>query len=157
MKTVISKPIAKSKCCKPTLQWGAHGQPVIELQRLLSYWGTYQGKINGEFEQATQQAVESFQRKVFLPADGIVEALTWQSLYSGCPVDMPTLQLGSSGHLVKTLQQILKANDYFWNEVNGEFDLFTDTAVREFQKRCGLVIDGSVGFYTWRSLSKLPH
>ncbi|AFY68753.1 Peptidoglycan-binding domain 1 protein [Thalassoporum mexicanum PCC 7367] len=157
MQTLISQPSIKPKCCKPELQTGTSGKQVVELQRLLSYWGTYRGKIDGEFAQATKQAVETFQRKVFLTDDGIVDPFTWQALYAGCPVDMPVLKLGSVGHLVVLLQQALKANDYFWADVNGEFDLFTDIAVREFQKRCGLVIDGTVGFHTWRSLSKLPH
>jgi peptidoglycan hydrolase-like protein with peptidoglycan-binding domain len=78
MQTVIDQTIptiSKPKCCKPLLQTGANGKQVVELQRLLSYWGTYQGKSDGEFGRATEQAVRSFQHKVFLAATGIVDAL----------------------------------------------------------------------------------
>jgi peptidoglycan hydrolase-like protein with peptidoglycan-binding domain len=155
--TTIDQTTTKPKCCKPILQLGAHGKQVAELQRLLNYWGTYQGELDHEFGQVTEQAVRSFQHKVFLPVDGVVDALTWQALYSGSPVHMPVLKLGCTGDLVKVLQRTLRINDLLWAEVTGEFDCFTDAAVRNFQKRCGLVIDGIVGFYTWRSLSKLPH
>lgn len=142
---------------KPLLQLGSQGASVVELQKLLTYYGTYSGSIHTHFDTAVKDAVIAFQHRVFLVEDGIVGALTWQALYTGAPVNMPVLQRGSSGAAVVTLQQVLKNTGDFSIEVNGTFGPKTDTAVRAFQKRKGLVIDGIVGPNTWRALSKVPH
>jgi peptidoglycan hydrolase-like protein with peptidoglycan-binding domain len=70
---------------------------------------------------------------------------------------MPTLQRGSQGEAVITLQTVLQGVSFFRGEINGKFGLDTDAAVRAFQKRYGLVPDGIVGLYTWLALSKVPH
>ncbi len=142
---------------KTSLQIGAKGEAVVEIQRLLAYWQPYKGWIDGEFSPQLETAVKDWQRRVFLPEDGIVNDFTWQTLYAGAPVNMPVLYLGSIGDSVAIVQNILKITDNYWGEIHSEFDLFTDTAVRDFQRRRGLVIDGVVGTYTWWALSKVPH
>lgn len=56
------------------------------------------------------------------------------------------LKIGSMGEDVKYLQRMLGV------EVTGMFDIPTETAVKEFQRRYQLLDDGKVGFYTWRQL-----
>ncbi|MER6085429.1 peptidoglycan-binding domain-containing protein [Streptomyces sp. NPDC001833] len=59
---------------------------VREIQCLLQYeWGISPGPIDGIFGSATEQAVEEFQGKCPLPADGIVGPLTWRCLRAGGP------------------------------------------------------------------------
>lgn len=63
------------------------------------------------------------------------------------PIERPILRRGSVGEHVKELQKKLGGLT-----VDGDFGPKTDAAVRAFQKAKGLVIDGAVGFYTWRAL-----
>ena len=65
-----------------------------------------------------------------------------------------TLRRGSRGEEVKELQQIL-AKDGSTLEIDGIFGVGTQSAVRSFQKRHGLVVDGIVGPKTWAELLKV--
>jgi peptidoglycan hydrolase-like protein with peptidoglycan-binding domain len=142
---------------KPTLQIGSTGQDVKELETLLAHWKYYFGPIDGIFGPQVQKAVKGYQHRVFLKEDGIVGSLTWQALYSGAPVNMPTLMNGSSGNAVKIVQNVLKFNGYYFGFIDGFFGTMTDVAVRHFQLSKGLVQDGTVGYKTWHALSKLPY
>ncbi len=141
---------------QPLLHLGATGAKVIELQKLLAHWNIYQGAIDGVFGTQLQQAVQTFQRRVFLPVNGIVDPLTWRSLYAGGPIDMPPLQKGSSGAPVKLLQAALQAAGQTTIVLDGQFGPQTEAAVRHFQRCRGLVADGIVGACTWLTLSKIP-
>lgn len=67
----------------PTLKLGSKGEEVKELQRLLGEpkLSLKPVKIDGVFGQTTEAAVKEFQRKAYLPADGIVGPTTWEKLY----------------------------------------------------------------------------
>lgn len=71
----------------------------------------------------------------------------------------PTLRLCSSGPAVLELKQRL--NQWLVQQgrpplkVDSIFDCPTDAAVREFQSRMGLTVDGIVGLSTWSRLSSL--
>ncbi|MEG4515566.1 MULTISPECIES: peptidoglycan-binding protein [unclassified Microcoleus] len=142
---------------KPTLRRGSTGQAVKELQQLLFHWGYYFGAIDGIFGVYVENAVKGYQHRVFLAEDGIVGSLTWQALYSGAPVNMPTLMIGSSGNAVKIVQNVLKLNGYYFGFVDGYFGVMTKVATIQFQTIKGLPADGIVGPRTWHALSKLPH
>lgn len=63
----------------PTLRQGMQGEAVECLQwRLKAY--TYRISIDGIFGSNTQTAVESFQKRIGLKADGIVGHQTWREL-----------------------------------------------------------------------------
>lgn len=62
------------------------------------------------------------------------------------------LQEGSSGPLVKQLQQRLKDKGYNPGTIDGVFGLGTKSAVRAFQKANNLEADGVVGQKTWNAL-----
>lgn len=63
-----------------------------------------------------------------------------------------TIKYGSSGEDVKTLQEYLKNNGYNLS-VDGQFGSKTQAAVKDYQKKNGLSVDGIVGTNTWGSLS----
>ena len=76
-------------------------------------------------------------------ADKIVASRRW-----------PTLQLYSKGEWVTVLQAMLNAENKAGLEVDGEFGVFTYSAVNKFQNKCGLERDGIVGAKTWGALKK---
>jgi peptidoglycan hydrolase-like protein with peptidoglycan-binding domain len=142
---------------KPTLQIGSTGQAVKELQQLLYHWGYYSGPFDGNFTLAVQNAVIAYQHRVFLIEDGIVASITWQALYSGAPVNMPTLMNGISRNAVKIVQNVLKLNGYYFGFTDGFFGTLTYLAVRQLQIDSDLPVDGIVTYRTWHAISKLPH
>jgi peptidoglycan hydrolase-like protein with peptidoglycan-binding domain len=62
------------------------------------------------------------------------------------------VKLGDKGDGVKQSQTALKAAGYKVT-VDGDFGNQTDAAVRQFQKKNGLKVDGVVGKITWGKLS----
>jgi uncharacterized protein (TIGR02594 family) len=62
------------------------------------------------------------------------------------------LRSGSTATIVKTLQQILQGYGYLI-KADGMFGPATDSAVRDFQKKANLAVDGEVGLVTARVLS----
>ncbi len=61
------------------------------------------------------------------------------------PSGTPALRKGSKGGEVGWLQSALNKAMYAGLTVNSEFDADTENAVREFQSRCDLAADGTVG------------
>jgi len=59
---------------------------------------------------------------------------------------------GSTGSVVTQIQQKLKNWGYYFGSVDGVFGPATEQAVRYFQSRNGLVVDGIVGDQTLRAL-----
>ena len=62
------------------------------------------------------------------------------------------LRKGSTGAEVKTLQAALNATGLYALELDGYFGTVTEAAVRDFQERNGLEVDGVVGSYTRKAL-----
>lgn len=63
-----------------------------------------------------------------------------------------TLYWGSSGEDVRTLQWRLSQWGYYRGAVDGVFGAETSAAVRDFQWKNGLPVDGVVGAATWAAL-----
>ncbi|MGB3639717.1 MAG: peptidoglycan-binding protein [Rivularia sp. (in: cyanobacteria)] len=163
---------------KPVLKKGSTGETVKELQKLLLDYGMIvylysdgacafpagAEAIDGVFGPITEDAVKLFQGKMFLLQDGVVNNKTWRSLYKGAPVDMPVLKKGSSGELVKQMQDRLFTDGYYSGEltidnraskVDGIFGSQTESVIKNLQKNTGLVVDGIVGDCTWFEISKI--
>lgn len=67
--------------------------------------------------------------------------------------NLPLLGFGSSGVSVKVLQRLLLSNGYAVR-VDGVFGALTESAVKAFQNRRNLGVDGVVGSRTWRELTR---
>lgn len=65
-----------------------------------------------------------------------------------------TLKNGSSGSLVRELQEGLNALGYDCGAVDGKFGANTKAAVEKFQAAMGLPVDGICGDSTWVALNK---
>ena len=62
------------------LKRGSRGDEVVTLQKKLKQWGYYDGAVDGVFGSGTEKAVQYFQRKNGLTADGVVGAKTAAAL-----------------------------------------------------------------------------
>ena len=87
-----------------------------------------------------------------MAVDGIVGPLTWQALPDGGP--MPTLEVGSSGDVVRSLQTVLTNGAAGqWGTtpqgIDGHFGPHTRASVEAFQSWGGTGADGVVGDSTW--------
>ncbi|MFN6571168.1 peptidoglycan-binding domain-containing protein [Dendronalium sp. ChiSLP03b] len=67
--------------------------------------------------------------------------------------NIPNLRFGSSGLAVRILQRLLVANGYAIR-VDGVFGALTESAVKAFQNKQNLTVDGIVGQRTWYFLTR---
>ncbi|NMG10389.1 peptidoglycan-binding protein [Brasilonema sp. UFV-L1] len=148
---------------KPTLQFGACGQIVKEMQKALNQRLIQLDTVSisplsvpttGYFDRETKDAVKYLQCLAFLTIDGIVGEKTWAYLCNGF-ASLPILSFGSTGTIVKAVQEAFKVSGYYFGVTDGIFGVKTETAVRAFQEKCFLVSDGIIEPFTWSALSKL--
>lgn len=133
----------------PTIKKGDTGADVYAIQYLLRGQG-FALTADGIFGSITKTKVQAFQTAKGLSADGIVGPKTWKSLISGIIV-----KSGLSGDAVLAVQHLI--NKFGYNlTVDGVFGAKTNQAVKDFQTKYGLLVDGIVGPETWRALVALP-
>lgn len=151
-----------------TLKKGSTGADVKKLQSRLKELGYLKGSADGDFGDATEAAVKAFQAQNGLTVDGKAGANTQTKLYSDSAKKAATTTVtntpkptataftsyknGDSGSEIKRVQQRLKELGYLTGSADGDFGDKTEAAVRAFQSRNGLTVDGKVGKNT---LSKL--
>jgi peptidoglycan hydrolase-like protein with peptidoglycan-binding domain len=137
---------------QPTIAPGATGDAVRRLQRALRRTPDLALHVDGKFGPETEKSVKIFQEDAGLVVDGVVGPLTWAALPDGGP--MPTLREGSSGEVVRSLQQVLTDGaPSQWNTtpgaIDGSFGPNTKASVKAFQVWGGVTADGVVGDQTW--------
>ncbi len=150
-----------------TLSLGAKGEAVTNVQQRLKALGYYTKTVDGQYGSGTVTAVKAFQTKNGLTATGVCDAATQAKLFSssaiaadavtpapGASSGIPTgtLEFGDRGDDVKTLQSRLKVLGYYTGTIDGQFGTGTYNAVKLFQARNGLSVDGKAGS---RTLAKL--
>lgn len=172
VETPSSTPVSSSDewCFESTatLRLGSKGPDVALFQVALAVISILPAdQINGVFDTATNQAVRQFQAESGLVTDGIVGPLTTTALRRaiGCEEALPrvekvagarsplaTLRFGDTGDAVRTLQEALSEALGRTIKADGQFGVATESAVRQWQARWGLSVDGIVGQATWVSL-----
>ena len=162
------------------LEEGDANLAVRELQYLLAFVGSFLQAvrpvaIDGIFGQNTRASVEDFQTYAGLPVTGVVDAPTWNALYSTyrellaslpedyyssstVPYPGSPLRVGSTGPYVRTMQAYLnRISDVYTDipklTVDGQFGNATRDAVRAFQRVFGIEPTGVVAAYTWDAIT----
>ncbi len=162
-----------------TLEYGDEGAEVRKLQQKLKDLGYLSGSVDGKFGMATEAAVIAFQKNNNLTADGKAGTATQNKLYSGTAKKSTgttvklddgnsnnsgrdtsdisstgyiTLEQGSNGDQVKTLQKRLKDLGFYSGSVDGNYGESTEVAVMAFQLMNNLTVDGKAGPATQRVL-----
>lgn len=102
---------------RPTLQRGATGDDVSELQRRLKAAGA-QVDVDGDFGARTQAAVQAAQQKLGLTVDGVVGPATWKALTK--PAAPFEVRAGSKGPQVKELKEAMKNAGFYTGVINDE-------------------------------------
>ncbi|MBQ8554522.1 MAG: peptidoglycan-binding protein [Clostridia bacterium] len=142
-----------------TLRPGDTSTAVRNLQYTLYELGYYDGTVDGVYGDTTEDAVRAFQiRNDVSPVDGIAGTKTQQVLYSENAIaaaaqntEYTTLRKGDRGDNVVQMQDSLQQLGYL-SEATGYYDDATVEAVKNFQRRNGLTVDGAAGQDTLRVL-----
>ena len=107
--------------------------------------------MGGKKNPAPAPAPTALSTAAVTPAPALTEAPT------PAPTEVPTLKKGSSGALVKQLQEQLIKLGYLTGKADGDFGSQTEQAVKDFQLLNHLPQDGVAGpktleeIYNWRN------
>ena len=130
---------------------GDEGTDIEEMQKRLHELD-YLKKVTGVFDDDTEDAVKLFQKKNELEIDGMVGTMTKECLYSEDAVPN-SLYIGSTGDEVRKLQNRLWTLGYLPSKPDGVYGEDTVAAVKRFQSRNDLIVDGYLGPNTKRMLT----
>ncbi|MGE0490953.1 MAG: peptidoglycan-binding protein [Vulcanimicrobiota bacterium] len=128
---------------------GATGDQARHIQERLGM------KPTGNFDAGTADGVRTFQKEHGLAVDGIVGNETADTLNGGLGLGKnERIRSGGSGPKVERLQEMLNRGGAKL-DTDGKFGQDTARAVRDFQKKHNLDIDGVVGPETQKKLNEL--
>ena len=143
------------------LRLGSSGAAVAEVRARLAHLGLLSNTDHSDvFDDDCDVAVRPFQQERGLTADGIVGPDTFRRL------DEARWQLGDRvlqfvpgtlmrGDDVAELQRRLNQLGFDSGRADGMFGRNTDSALREFQRGCGVNPDGICGPDTFRAFERL--
>jgi len=127
---------------------------IAGLQVALRAWGLYSGPIDGISGPMTAAGLHAFQQRHHLPL-GVANARTRVALG---PLGHPLfgsrlLEKGNFGWDVSVLQFVLTRDHLYHGALDGYMDASTVKALRQFQSRAKLQVDGIAGTRTLASLA----
>ncbi|MCE5189255.1 MAG: peptidoglycan-binding protein [Eubacteriales bacterium] len=93
------------------------------------------------YNAATTVAVSLFQRTVSEPMDGVASSELQERLFSA-DAKPYEIKLGDNGTDVESMQSRLNELGYYGSKINGYFGVATEEAVRAFQTKNKLDVDG---------------
>ena len=150
------------------LKKGMSHSDVKELQEVLKSKGYFNfHTATGYYGTITEEAVRQFQRTHGIQTTGVANTATLNLLLSSSSQHRSAtttqiasattstqsalaqttglLRAGSQGQAVTELQQLLKDAGHFNHQVTGFYGRVTQNAVRDYQKKHGLTVDGIAG------------
>ena len=144
-----------------TVRSGDKGVIVRRIQQKLMEQGFYTASITGTYDSRTISAVKAFQKKNGLADDGVCGPATQAALFGSAsapedsdptPSPVPsyekprtTVRNGSRGADAKLVQQRLIDLNYLDGKADGIFGKQSVAALKEFQKKNKLAVDGVAG------------
>ena len=156
-----------------TLRKGDDSASVRALQTRLISLGYLTGYADGSYGTATEEAVKLFQRQNGLTADGAAGTATLNKIYSSTAKPYSSSSSGNSGNTgnsgnsgnsgstsssslrngdeseaVRSMQSRLINLGYLSGTADGKFGDSTEEAVRRFQRKHNLTVDGVAGTTT---------
>ena len=98
------------------------------------------------------KSMDTFRKDVDAAMRGVANTETKEG--NTVNIELTVLKRGSKGDQVKAVQRMLYSMGYDLgaSKVDGDFGGKTDTAIRAYQKKYGLTVDGIVGAKTWAKL-----
>ncbi len=154
---------------------------TLEIQEYLRFISAFDEEIpsvvpDGKFGAETAAAVQSFQKKHGLEANGRVDLLTWEKILSEydralfeqsepvqiAPIkkeDLP-LKINKASPFNHTLKLMLNSlaesySNFRFLEINESFDAETKSQIESFQQVISVTPDGEVDKETWNKLAYL--
>jgi murein DD-endopeptidase MepM/ murein hydrolase activator NlpD len=131
---------------------------IAALQVALHARGTYYGTIDGIRGPQTTRAIMRVQRRARLAVDGVAGPQTRRALgkLGRHDIGSRVLVLGRRGWDVSALQFRLAWHGFPSGNLDGDFGLRTDAALRRFQRWARLFADGAAGPATLAALRRSP-
>jgi peptidoglycan hydrolase-like protein with peptidoglycan-binding domain len=132
------------------------------LQIVLKNYGYYDFKVDGQFGSASESALKEFQYQNGLIVDGIIGKNTCSALFDTKNVKIKTTNYPvhdseSSQRQTESLkisQQKLKELNLYTGSIDGIYGTNTINAIKKFQRKAGLTVDGILGPLTLAALEK---
>ncbi len=142
-----------------------HLQEILALEEV----SFPENRVTGYFGSITEKALKQFQTKYGLTQSGVIDAATQAKLHSISASEKrlevtgdlalfdTDLKLGSTGELVKDLQEFLVyEGSYPEAKISGYFGNYTHAAVKKFQSKYGITpVSGFVGYKTRHKMQQL--
>lgn len=148
-----TQPDATGENTTGTYKQGDTSGEVARIQaRLMALGYMAKAETTEYFGTATESALKLFQKVEGLTEDGIAGAEVQKKLFAENTAFF-TLAEGSKNAAVMQMQQRLSALKYLSAEATGYFGSETAKAVKNFQRKNGLTVDGKVGISTWNKLN----
>ena len=131
---------------KYTAKLGMSGNDISRIQTRLYEMGylASSDQITGTFDETTENAVIKMQTNNGIGADGKVGLVTAELIYSG-EAKANLLSYGDKSEIILESQQRLKELGYLTTTPDGSYGKDTETAVKQFQSRNDLLVDGYLG------------
>ena len=128
------------------------------VQVALRALGLYLGPIDGRVGPETTAAIRAAQQRFHLPVNG---ALTTRTRTSLGPLGRPlpgtrAVRAGDFGLDVSVVQYLLSRHGAYRGALDGYVGRETEAAVRRYQRRASLSVDGIVGPATLSALERAP-
>ncbi len=126
---------------------GMEGEDIKEYQDRLRNLGYLESEPTGLYGTDTEEAVKLFQERNSLTQTGTVTSETSEMLYSE-DVTANFIAYGDKSDAVLSMQEKLISLGYLVGKADGSYGPATLAAVKLFQQKNDLIVDGYLGYQT---------